>query len=687
MKPIHDQIEEWMAAALCGGLSGAEQENFERHLAECEVCRALYREEQIMNTMLEKEVGAQRPEPEFGDAMVRRFREKVGTKRRGFGWLAVLGRVALSRPAQLVYAVLVVAAMVVVGSLITGEGIPVGRYATGSPEIASIQNAEAPAPEAMPAPTEKDANAPAPPPTEAQAVEAGGMLADGAAAPESSLDTDAQSKATTRGVFGMTAAAPALPGSEQQAQIAALAPPPGAAAGPMQPATPAAPSPEDQRKLIRNANVEYEVASYSQSVDTLSSLTAQAQGFVSTENSQRGANGKMSGLVEVKVPPDQLEAFLLKLRVLGDLKSQTLSTEDVTKDYFDTDARMRNSQEEEARLLDILNKDTGRLADVLQIERELARVRQSIEQMQGTLKYYNTMVQYATVSVTLSEKDLNAPAQFLLKQRDDLAIFAEDVDATFSRAKEVAASVKAQVLDSNLQRDESGQTTATLSLMIDPAAAEGAIAQLKALGRIQTFTSATKRVAQDGSGDSDSARTDRDNVEVHLTVQQDQETAAQQTNVSIEASGIEALLAQLKQKAATLSAEVKGASYQQDPSGTESGTMELRTQLRNYGAVMDAIKGLGKVTSLSTTRQEGATVNDTAPAEISVQINSQPQIVSPDDGVWATIRRTLGEAFGAVMWSVRMIGVSLAFFAPWLVALAAVIGSVKLVRRVRRKSE
>jgi len=51
------------------------------------------------------------------------------------------------------------------------------------------------------------------------------------------------------------------------------------------------------------------------------------------------------------------------------------------------------------------------------------------------------------------------------------------------------------------------------------------------------------------------------------------------------------------------------------------------------------------------------------------------------------VRRTMGEAFGAVMWSVRMIGVSLAFFAPWLLALTVVVGGVKLARRMRRKSE
>jgi len=448
-----------------------------------------------------------------------------------------------------------------------------------------------------------------------------------------------------------------------------------------------APAPDDQRKLIRNASVQYEVADYSKATDTVNGLIAEEQGYVSTQNSDRGANGKLEGTVEVKLPPEHMDAFLLKLRVLGDLKGQTLTTEDVTKDYFDTDARMRNAQLEEQRLQDILNKDTGRLSDILQVERELARVRQSVEEMQGTLKYYNTMVQYATVTLSLSEKDMSAPAQFLLKERADLAIYAGDVDGVFAQAREIAASVKAQVLDSNVERNGNGETTATLSLLIDPDAADGAIARLKGLGRIQNFTSATQRVAQDGSGTSDTARTEKDKVEAHLTVLQDQETAAQHADVSVQAADVEGRLNELKAKAAALGAEVKGAAFERDASGSESGQVELRMPLRAYKGVLAAVKGLGDVKSLAVNKQEGATVTDNAPAEMTVQIFSQPRIVAADDGVWATIRRTLAEAFGAVMWSVRMIGVSLAFFAPWLVAIGLVVAGVRIVRRVRGKAE
>ena len=53
----------------------------------------------------------------------------------------------------------------------------------------------------------------------------------------------------------------------------------------------------------------------------------------------------------------------------------------------------------------------------------------------------------------------------------------------------------------------------------------------------------------------------------------------------------------------------------------------------------------------------------------------------------ATMRRTIEQGAGALMWSVRMIGVALAFLAPWIIALAAAIGIVRGVRRSRRHRE
>ena len=129
------------------------------------------------------------------------------------------------------------------------------------------------------------------------------------------------------------------------------------------------------------------------------------------------------GEIVVKVLPENLDRFLQKIRGLGELKNQTLGTEDVTKAYFDTDARLKNARVMEQRLIDMLKTKTGKVSDLLQVEKELGRVREEIEKMQGELKFWDSQVQFATVTISLQKKIWKKPAAFLLKERAQLALY------------------------------------------------------------------------------------------------------------------------------------------------------------------------------------------------------------------------------------------------------------------------
>src|SRR4029453_12692203 len=130
------------------------------------------------------------------------------------------------------------------------------------------------------------------------------------------------------------------------------------------------------RKLIRNANIELEIISFDDAVQKITAFANEERGYVATTNSQKQANGKLRGQVIVKVLPENLDRFFQKIRGIGELKNQTLGTEDVTKGYFDTDARLKNARVMEQRLIDMLKTKTGKVSDLLQVEKELGRVRE-----------------------------------------------------------------------------------------------------------------------------------------------------------------------------------------------------------------------------------------------------------------------------------------------------------------------
>ena len=293
------------------------------------------------------------------------------------------------------------------------------------------------------------------------------------------------------------------------------------------------------RKLIRNATVELEIVSFDDAVQKITAFANEERGYVATTSSEKQANGKLKGEIVVKVLPENLDHFLQKLRGIGQLKNQTLGTEDVTKAYFDTDARLKNARVMEQRLIDMLKTKTGKVSDLLQVEKELSRVREEIEKMQGELKYWDSQVQFATVTISLAEKDLEEPAAFLVKERAQLALYAPDVEKVYNGIKGLG-SQKVQITNAQLDRDYSGRVSARVSMLIVPEESDGVIGHVKGFGRVENFQMQTERVAQSGTGMSENARTKRDKVELNITIsREDQEQALQQTTLRIRTSAVD----------------------------------------------------------------------------------------------------------------------------------------------------
>jgi len=143
---------------------------------------------------------------------------------------------------------------------------------------------------------------------------------------------------------------------------------------------------------------------------------------------------------------------------------------------------------------------------------------------------------------------------------------------------------------------------------------------------------------------------------------------------------VEEKTAQLKQAAATAGVEVKTAAFNRATDGVEVSTLTFRMPFNKYAAFLEQVKALGKVKDFTVSRSDNAS-GENAPAEIALQIYSQGDIVPDDTGIFASLRKTLGEGFSGLMWSISMIGVALAFFAPWVLTLGLVAWIVVRFKR------
>jgi len=180
-------------------------------------------------------------------------------------------------------------------------------------------------------------------------------------------------------------------------------------------------------------------------------------------------------------------------------------------------------------------------------------------------------------------------------------------------------------------------------------------------------------------------------VQLNITIwQDDQEAARQQTSLRIRAPDVSEQSRLLREVAEKQGGRVRSSSFSRDPNGREYANVASRVPMQNYAALMQSLSALGKLENLRVRRDDrpNSQIDErSAPADISIQVYSQGNLVAEGSGLPATLRRTIEQGAGALMWSVRMIGVALAFLAPWIIALAAAIGIVHGVRRSRRHRE
>jgi len=673
---IHDNIDNYLAADLHSDLSDEEQNALHVHLVECASCRQAHQENKIMNKVLEEKFANEKPDAAFEQRMLAGFRNRVPQK-NGSVAKFILDLMRL-RATQVAAVAAVLLALVQVGRMITHEGALRNEFV--SAELQERSN-EA-----------KDKIAPA----------SGGKVAAISKSAAGSSYASRNAPENNRAVADATLAQPEVPPQfhEESAPSSLMSlPAPRAKSASIdkkESEAPANEGPTDSatatavtanRKLIRNAQVELEIVSFDDAVQKITAFANEDRAYIATTSSQKQANGKLKGEIVVKVLPENLDRFLQKLRGLGELKNQALGTEDITKAYFDTDSRLKNARVMEQRLIDMLKKKSDDINDLLQVEKELGRVREQIEQMQGELKFWDSQVQFATVTISLAEKDMEEAAKYLLKERAQLALYTPEVEKVYNDIKGLA-SPKVQITNAQLDRDNSGRVSARVSLLIAPEESDGLIAKTKAMGRVENFQVQTERVAQGGEGMSENAKTKRDKVELNITISRDeQEQALQQTSLRIRTSAVDEKAKKLRDLAEKQSGRVRNSSFSRDPDGREYANVTLRVPMKNYNALIQSLDSLGKVENVSVKRQDrsGGQIDEAnAPADLSIQVYSQGNIVSSDTGLIATLRRTISQSAGAIMWSLRMIGVAIAFLAPWIIAVVAAIWIGKKVIRARR---
>ncbi len=163
------------------------------------------------------------------------------------------------------------------------------------------------------------------------------------------------------------------------------------------------------RKIIYSSSYNLETKEFDKSIARLDTLVEELGGWYQSSNSYGTAeSGNRNAYFTVRIPVEAYKNFISRQGEIGTVVSSSENNRDVTEQYTDTEARLESALLREERVLKIL-ENAGSLDDVLALERELSDIRYEIENLTGSLRKYDSLVEFATVDISIREVTVYTP--------------------------------------------------------------------------------------------------------------------------------------------------------------------------------------------------------------------------------------------------------------------------------------
>ncbi|MDY6366326.1 MAG: DUF4349 domain-containing protein [Oscillospiraceae bacterium] len=159
---------------------------------------------------------------------------------------------------------------------------------------------------------------------------------------------------------------------------------------------------QSDAKMIYRASIEVQTQDYTTSETAITELVKSCGGYFESKSLSNRSSGYRYGEFTVRVPAAEYEHFCEQVGSLCHVTYMSSSAENITEAYYDTDSRLKTAQIKLERLQELLSK-ADNMADIITIESAISDTEYEIESLSGTLRHYDALVDYATVSLTLSE--------------------------------------------------------------------------------------------------------------------------------------------------------------------------------------------------------------------------------------------------------------------------------------------
>ena len=170
-----------------------------------------------------------------------------------------------------------------------------------------------------------------------------------------------------------------------------------------------------ERKIIYSSDVHLVLkkTNFEEFDKEIRSLLEKHEGYHSLVTFEGNRGYGRSGKWVLRVPVRHYQAFVAAVKNLGVPELVQENSQDVTDEFVDLDARLANQKRLEERILQVLDQVSGKIGEVLEVERELSRVREVIERLEGRMRQLKDRISMTTVRLFVREDEDYQPPQAL----------------------------------------------------------------------------------------------------------------------------------------------------------------------------------------------------------------------------------------------------------------------------------
>ena len=155
---------------------------------------------------------------------------------------------------------------------------------------------------------------------------------------------------------------------------------------------------QQEQKVIKTARLVFQSNDLAVTHKKILELASQYKGFVQSDNSGKSYNQLYTHMV-IRVPSENFQTFINGVSEgVSYFDQNEITRQDVSEEFVDLEARLKAKRELEKRYLELL-KQAKNVKEMLEIERELSKIREEIEAKQGRLQFLQKRVSMSTVNL------------------------------------------------------------------------------------------------------------------------------------------------------------------------------------------------------------------------------------------------------------------------------------------------